>query len=248
MLNIIYFFIFIAFCWPTSPVSSAGNTTNDSFNKSKQMLINQVYHDYRKTIYCSASFDKKGNITLPEGFTTTKYQKRTGRIEWEHIVPAENFGQAFNEWRDGNAICVDSKGKSFKGRNCAEKANKEYRLMQADMHNLAPAIGSVNAARQNYNFTLLPDAKSSFGSCPMKVQGDRVEPPESARGIIARTYLYMQSAYPRYQMGRPQNQLMQAWDKMYPPDIWECTRARRIEVIQGNKNNITETRCKEFGL
>jgi deoxyribonuclease-1 len=49
-------------------------------------------------------------------------------------------------------------------------------------------------------------------------------------------------------MGNPQNQQMQAWDKMYPPDTWECTRARRIEAIQGNRNDVTETRCKEAGL
>ena len=27
--------------------------------------------------------------------------KRVERIEWDHIVPAESFGQAFKEWRDG---------------------------------------------------------------------------------------------------------------------------------------------------
>jgi len=59
-----------------------------------------------------------------------------------------NFGRTFKEWRDGNAQCVNSKGKSFKGRRCAEKVNKEYRYMQADMFNLYPAIGAVNALRK----------------------------------------------------------------------------------------------------
>ena len=225
-----------------------GNLTNDSFNKAKQRLFNQVYHDHRITVYCAASYDERGNIALPEGFTTTKYKNRAERIEWEHIVPAENFGRIFSEWREGSPACVDSKGNLFKGRKCAGKANLDYRYMEADMHNLAPAIGAVNAARSNYNFILLPEAINSFGTCPMKIEGNRVEPPESARGIIARTYLYMQSVYPRYQMGRPQNRQMQAWDRMYSPDAWECTRARRIEAIQGNRNNITETRCSEVGL
>jgi deoxyribonuclease-1 len=82
----------------------------------------------------------------------------------------------------------------------------------------------------------------------MKVEGNKVEPPERARGAIARTYLYMQAVYPRFSMGRPQRQLMEAWDKMYPPEVWECTRARRITAIQGNPNSITEARCKEAGL
>ena len=231
-----------------SPSFPAGNSTNDSFNKAKRMFRNQVYHDHRITVYCAASYDDRGNINLPEGFIAAKYQKRAGHIEWEHIVPAGNFGRAFKEWREGNSICVDNKGKPYKGRNCAGKANMEYRLMQADMHNLAPAIGAVNAARRNYDFTLLPNAESSFGTCQMKIQGKLVEPPESARGIIARTYLYMQAEYSRYRMRRPENQQMQSWNKNYPPDAWECIRARRIEAVQGNRNNITETRCSEVGL
>jgi len=241
----VFFFCLLLLLAPT-PANAAGNTANDSFSQAKKNLT-QVYADHRITVYCGAAYDERGNITLPEGFITTKYQSRASRIEWEHIVPAENFGRAFREWREGDPLCVDNRGKPFKGRNCAEKANVEYRHMQADMHNLAPAIGAVNAARQNYNFTLLPDAQSSFGSCVMKIRDNRVEPPVGARGIIARTYLYMQAEYPRYQMGRPQQQLMEAWDKMYPPDQWECTRARRIAKIQGNVNEVTEARCKEAG-
>jgi len=227
---------------------AAGNTGNDSFSKAKKMLSQRVYFDHRITLYCSAPYDERGNITLPEGFVTSKYHSRAQRMEWEHIVPAENFGRAFREWREGDPACVDKRGKPFKGRNCAEKTSMAFRYMHADMHNLAPAIGAVNAARQNYNFTLLPGAQSAFGSCQMKIEGNRVEPPAEARGIIARTYLYMQDVYPHYKMGRPQQQLMEAWDKTYPPNQWECTRAKRIAAIQGNSNRITEARCKEAGF
>jgi deoxyribonuclease-1 len=58
----------------------------------------------------------------------------------------------------------------------------------------------------------------------------------------------MDAAYPRYSMGGPTEKLMDAWDRMYPPDAWECARARRIAKIQGNINQITESRCKEVGL
>lgn len=122
---------------------SESNTTIDSFNKAKKLLESNVYHDHRITLYCGASFDDKKKITPPLGFTTTKHVKRSMKIEWEHVVPAENFGRTFEEWREGNKVCVDSKGKSFKGRKCAEKVNTEYRYMQADMHNLFPAIGQI---------------------------------------------------------------------------------------------------------
>ncbi|WP_425414421.1 endonuclease [Psychromonas aquimarina] len=225
-----------------SPIFAA-NQTNDSFSKAKKSLERNVYPDNRTTLYCAATFDSKKLITPPEGFVTTKYLKRAKKVEWEHVVPAENFGRTFTEWRDGDAQCVNNKRKSFKGRKCAEKVNKEYRYMQADMFNLYPAIGAVNALRSNYNFVMLPDEKSSFGSCEMKINNRKAEPPVRSRGQIARTYLYMDEAYSRYSMSRQQKQLMNAWDKMYPVSDWECKRSKKIEAIQGNANRIVNSRC-----
>ncbi|MGC3833542.1 endonuclease [Moritella viscosa] len=227
----------------TSLSSLAANQTIDSFSKAKKTLERYVYVDHRVTLYCGAKFDAKKIITPPAGFHTDKYVKRAKKVEWEHVVPAENFGRTFSEWRSGNDKCVNSKGKSFKGRKCANKVNTEYRYMQADMHNLFPAIGAVNAMRSNYNFTMLPDEKSDFGSCAMKIENRKAEPPESARGRIARTYLYMESTYSRYSMSKSQRQLMNAWDKMYPVEQWECERAVKITELQGNKNNVLHSRC-----
>ncbi|MGI2109719.1 endonuclease [Shewanella frigidimarina] len=232
----------------TSLSSTATNQTIDSFGKAKKTLEIEVYQDHRVTLYCSADFDSKKIVTPPDGFHTDKYVKRSKKIEWEHVVPAENFGKTFVEWREGDNQCVNSKGKSFKGRKCAEKVNNEYRYMQADMFNLYPAIGAVNALRSNYNFTMLPDEKSDFGSCDMKIENRKAEPPESARGRIARTYLYMESTYSRYSMSKSQRQLMNAWDKMYPVVQWECDRAKRITALQGNMNNIVQNRCVDKKL
>lgn len=226
------------------PVSSfAANETIQSFSKAKKILEREVYQDHRITLYCGAEFDDKKLVTAPQGFATDKYIKRSKKIEWEHVVPAENFGQTFKEWRDGDTQCVNSKGKEFKGRRCAEKVNLEYRYMQSDMFNLYPAIGAVNALRSNYNFTMQPSEESDFGSCEMKIADRKAEPPARARGRIARTYLYMDDTYKRYNMSRQQKQLMGAWDKMYPVDSWECLRAKRISELQNSKNNIVQSRC-----
>lgn len=125
-------------------------------------------------------------------------------------MPAENFGRTYSEWRDGHKQCVNSKEKAFKGRKCAEKANTDYRYMQADMFNIYPAIGAVNALRSNYNFTMLPAAQSDFGSCKMKIDNRKAEPPEAAKGRISRTYLYMENTYKRYSMSKSQRKLMSA--------------------------------------
>ena len=241
--------LILAALLPARPVLAGGNTSNDSFNDAKRMLERKVYYDHRITLYCQAAFDEKKRITLPEGFYTPKHAKRSTRVEWEHVVPAENFGRAFAEWRDGSPECVHN-GRAFKGRNCAEKVNKEYRYMQADMYNLYPAIGSVNALRSNYSFTMLgKNAPSTFGSCQMKIEGKKAEPPAEARGPIARSTKYMAGAYPsRYRLSRQQQQLMDAWDKMYPVTQWECTRARRIENLQGNENSFVKKPCQEKGM
>ena len=223
--------------------AQAQNTSNDSFSRAKRLLEKKVYFDNKVTIYCGAKFNAKKQVLPLKGFRTTKHIKRSKKIEWEHVVPAENFGRTFPEWRSGDSMCINRKGKSFKGRRCAEKTNLEYRYMQADMFNLYPAIGAVNALRSNYNFTMLPNKKSSFGICEMKINNRKAEPPESARGRVARTYLYIQQTYSRYKMSQQQQQLMMAWDKMYPVDKWECERASRIAKLQGNKNNIVESRC-----
>ena len=56
--------------------------------------------------------------------------------------------------------------------------------MQADLYNLYPAIGAVNAIRSNFNYQMLPDTAATFGTCPMKVANRRAEPPEYTRGRL----------------------------------------------------------------
>ena len=81
-------------------------------------------------------------------------------------MPAENFGRAFKEWREGDGRCTNEKGHFYKGRRCAEKMSAEYRLMQADMYNLFPAVGAVNAIRSNYNYELLPGVPAARSPAP----------------------------------------------------------------------------------
>ena len=75
------------------------------------------------------------------------------------------------------------------------------------------------------------------------------EPPEAARGTIARTVLYMADVYRGvYRLSNQDRRLMEAWDRRYPVDAWECTRARRIEAIQGNPNERVKEACRQAGL
>lgn len=228
---------------------TAGNTRFESFNEVKKILTSRVYPDHRRTIYCDIAFDKNKTTRLPAGFEKSLYAARAKRIEFEHVVPAENFGRTFPEWREGSPLCIKADGKPFKGRKCAEEASAEYRLMQADMYNLYPAVGSVNAMRSNFNFTQFPKTvPCTFGSCCMKISDRRAEPPDAAKGVVARTYFYMESAYPRYRLSDSQRKLFEIWDSKFPVTAWECERARRVKAIQGNSNTILEAACYKAGL
>ena len=162
-----------------------------TFEQAKQLLYSDIFYDHREPLYCCAEFDAQRNVALPYGFAAATHWKRSGRVETEHIVPVENFGRTFAEWREGHPLCVNKDGRPFKGRRCAELANETFRNMEGDLHNLYPAIGSVNAVRGNKNFAMLGrDVPASFGTCEMKIEDGKAEPPEPSRGIIARAYLF----------------------------------------------------------
>lgn len=128
-----------------------------------------------------------------------------------------------------------------------QQNEQKYRYMQSDLYNLYPAIGAVNAMRSNYNFTMLPDVKPAFGSCQVKIEARKAEPTIESRGQIARSYLYMEQRYRRYEMSKSQKQLMLAWNREYPVTSWECVRADRIRKIQGNTNVFVDiNQCFKF--
>jgi deoxyribonuclease-1 len=67
------------------------NNQITSFSKSKKLLLN-LYKDNSVTLYCGCSFKgKRPNLTSCS-YIPKKNKKRADRIEWEHVVPAHEFG------------------------------------------------------------------------------------------------------------------------------------------------------------
>ena len=229
---------------PSETVFS-GNLSSCSYQCARRLMYEHVYRDHRRTIYCDFPFAEDRSLLLPQGFFVPAYQDRAQRVETEHLVPVENFGRTFREWREGDPQCRDAEGRPFKGRKCAERCSEEFRRMEADLHNLFPAVGAVNALRRNYTFQMLgQEAELPFGAiCPMRFFKRHVEPPERARGVIARTHLYMETSYERFRLSRQQRRLMESWNRLYPPDTWECERDRRIARFQGNHNPFIRAQC-----
>lgn len=219
----------------------------EDFSDAKKAMDEYVIYDDRVTIYCGAHFGSDKRVELAPGFYAPTHTSRAGRVEWEHAVPVENFGRSFKAWREGNRYC-EKNGKPFRGRKCAQKVSMEFRKMEADMYNLFPAIGAVNAIRGNRNYAELPDVPASFGSCAAKIEGKEFEPPDRAKGQVARATLYMESRYKRFRLSRRQRQLFTSWNRMFPVDKSECIRAKRIQKIQKNENNFVREPCIQAGF
>lgn len=216
-----------------------------SFREAKKVLP-QIFQDHKTTLYCGCKYTKKTADLKSCGYLPQKDFKRAQRIEWEHIVPAHAFGQAFVEWREGGKKCFDRKKKrSFKGRKCA-RTNTLFSKMEGDLYNLYPEVGELNGLRSNYSMAMIPYSPKAitFGKCTAKIEDRKFEPMDAAKGIVARTYMYMNQTYPgRGIISGKNSKLFEAWDKMYPVTEWECIRAKRIEKIQKSENPILKAAC-----
>lgn len=231
---------------------------NDSFVKSKKILYTKIFKDHQETFYCKNPYSykfnqvqhRKMNMIFPDDRYYTprlpltkkgKINIRTQRIEAEHIMPAFNFGRQMTCWRDGDPTCVKKKkGKltPYAGRQCCEKVSKEFRLMEADLHNLVPAIGEVNGDRSNFRYadSAIP-LKGEYGQCQIDIdfKDRKAYPADYTKGMISRAYLYMSQTY-GIKLSKQDRRLMEAWNKKYPVSDWERERNRRIKAIQGNGN------------
>ncbi|RXJ98268.1 deoxyribonuclease [Arcobacter sp. CECT 8989] len=209
-----------------------------SFSKSKKLLLKKVYHDNMVTFYCENPYEikrvkgkEKTLIIQDEQYYTprNKYYKsgkintRAQRVEWEHVMPAHNFGKHLPCWRDG-------------GRKACRK-DKTFKTMEADMHNLVPAIGEVNGDRSNYRYGANKPKANQYGNCQFEVdfRFKRAYPKEDIRGDIARTYFYMSDKY-NVRLSKQERKMMEAWNKQDPVSKWERIKNKRIEKLQGNRN------------
>ncbi len=210
-----------------APLNAAPNT----FEAAKTLARQQVYHDRTDvgTLYCGCRWEWTGRSGgrvdhASCGYQTRAQATRAARIEWEHIVPASLFGQQRQCWQQG-------------GRSHCKKTDPVFNRMEADLHNLAPSVGEINADRSNYRFGILPGASYQHGRCDFKVDfSARVAEPRNAiKGQVARVWFYMHDRY-NLNMASQQQQLLMAWHRQYPPSAWELQRDQRISRLMGHSN------------
>lgn len=229
MLRSCYIAVVVAciYLFQLTPLSAAPNT----FETAKTLARQQVYHDRTSdgTLYCGCNWEWTGRSGgrvdhASCGYQTRAQATRAARIEWEHIVPASLFGQQRQCWQQG-------------GRNNCKQTDPLFNRMEADLHNLSPVVGEINADRSNYRFGMLPGISFQHGRCDFKVDfSARVaEPRDAVKGQVARVWFYMHDRY-NLNMAKSQQQLLMAWDRQYPPSNWELQRDQRISRLMGHSN------------
>ena len=117
-------------------------------------------------------------------------------------------------------------------RACA--GNPQFQLMASDLHNMYPALKAVIRDRRNSLFGTVPGHDYKFENCTYKTTFQETEPPDFAKGNIARAILYMHTQYGLPIPGR--QDLMREWNKTDPVDAAERQRNDAIDKLQGNRN------------
>ena len=164
----------------------------NSFNQAKKEA-QIIWADHPETVYCGCTFDTELTVDHQSCGYEPKNINRAKRVEWEHIVPASFFGKDRVCWK--NSACTRKNGNKYKGRDCCEKIDPQFREMYTDLHNLIPIIGEVNGVRKDYSFTNIPFHRKIqigyFNQCKIFIDkaNHNVEPSDEIKGIVARTLI-----------------------------------------------------------
>eukprot|EP00873_Tetraselmis_striata_P033809 jgi/Tetstr1/454073/TSEL_040992.t1 len=184
--------------------------------------------------------------------------ERTVRLLYSgyEIDPGERDTEYVSGWTREH-VWPKSRGGTAGGRAAMTTA---VAGMGTDAHNLFAADQSVNSTRSNKHFACLPDGEAVVDRSPpagydgvllAKTCPDAWEPPDAAKGPVARALMYMACAYPDSlrlvdtrsdtpgELGILSDVLR--WHREFPP----CARERRrndvVERAQGNRNPFVDS-------
>lgn len=203
------------------------NAAPSDFDSAKR-LARKIYPSQSKTWYCGCTFrwqGEKAQLDLAScGYRVRKNVQRAQRLEWEHVVPAQQFGHTLACWRQG-------------GRQLCGKKDAFFNQMEGDLYNLRPAIGEVNGDRAHYRYSELTGTATEYGNCPIQIDSRRelAEPADAIKGDTARIYFYMMERY-NVDVTDREYQLFLRWHQQDPVDDVEFRLNHTIARYMGWPN------------
>lgn len=207
----------------TRPLDRSG--FHQDFRHAKVLLHTRIFNTpaLMVDLYCNCTYGRDRVMDWSVcGYRPRANAERGKRLEWEHVVPASFFGQGLACWKDG-------------GRKNCTRTDRGFNDFEGDLHNLRPSVGELNADRSNLPYGDVAIKKQRYGSCQFYVDGGLVEPPDSAKGHVARVWLYMAQKY-KFTIPPSIAATIQSWHERFPVTDHEREINRRIKAVQGDTN------------
>lgn len=120
-------------------------------------------------------------------------------------------------------------------------SNDRFNRIEADMHNLYPALANIVEAREDFHFGEIAAEYRDFFECDFEHDPNEklAEPRLIARGNIARSLLYMYTEY-ALPLSTTELTMLQKWNRNDPPSKDEIRRNEIIEKLQGTRNSLID--------
>lgn len=201
--------------------------------KMMQTTLHDIYKTHRLTLFCEQAFDETGKLSPSHCKTCPSTPLQ---IHWMPIIPLTTLASSLPCYHQKQ--CFNKKGKTFGGVRCCQKIDPYFVKMSTDLRNYVPENPLLIKLRKNYHFeTAMPLSKSG---CHFYVdpQKKSVSPAPSARGLIARTYLYFHQRY-QLPLTDEEKKMFIQWHENYPLSEWETKREELIVTLQNNRNPYT---------
>ncbi|WP_306141486.1 endonuclease [Roseibium sp. MMSF_3412] len=205
-----------------------------SFATAKRRLYAHVKDQYSFYCRCDLDLENRSFDRASCGYVPANDTVRAQRTEAEHIMPAFWIAELHvgpSCWVKDEATCGDA-------RDCCQANDPRFKRAHNDLINLTPAIGELNAIRNDFAYGVIPGEPRRFGGCDFESDRDLqvTEPADDIRGDIARVYFYMRDTY---DLVLPDDlmSLLADWDVSDPVSEKEVDRNERIRDIQGTAND-----------
>jgi len=117
--------------------------------------------------------------------------------------------------------------------------NADFQRAYNDLHNIYPSDLASVLARSGALFGEVPDSiKPNSDQCPFRTSFQTFDPPDYAKGNVARARVYMSKQYDRPMRGSIVTYIR--WSQLDPPDQEELDRNKAIKALQGVSNPYVE--------
>jgi endonuclease I len=211
-------------CRVRGPSHSASHLVGHSPRSKRRRKQPGIYSEHHTDFYCECAWtaNKTGSGGKIDptgcGYKPRKNKSRGRVLEWEHVVPAYYFGHQRPCWRKGHAKCEKADGTAFKGRACCATVDRTFKRIEADLHNLTPAVGELNGDRSNSHYGIVTGERRDYGACDFEIGGNPkvTEPRDNVRGPA--------SVRPARRSGACHSSGSDSWREMKPESAFSLRR------------------------